>query len=1004
MSDFIINNGVLTKYTGAGGDVIIPEEVTCIGDKAFSFCTGLTSITIPGSIEKIGYCAFHRCSALTSVVISLGVMEIGNAAFECCTGLSNVIVPQSIKKIGNQAFCFCSKLSNVIIQNGVTEIGKEAFEYCAGLSSIEIPESVEKIGSKAFDGCASLTSITIPDRVTTIENGTFQGCAGLTSLVISPSVTMIGDRAFFGCTRLTNVSIPEHVTKIGDSAFFQCSSLVDVSISEHLTDIALNAFEKTPWIKSRGDFRVVGTCLYSYVGESEEVTIPAGVTEIGQRAFSGCDGLHTVVIPNTVTEIGPFAFNGCKELNKLILSQNLKVIGDGAFSRCQKLVSITLPDSVEEIGNNVFDWDLELTLPIKKIKLSKDTLAKVNLTTSSYVSLFLFQNGKWVDELLRRANLIPKQFAPVVLEALKTSGKDKECVRWTEYMLKNRENIPDELLLQAKSIFEQKKAKKALAILASEIDPIPDVKGDGECEQITALRHVFNEFLLDTTWTKYKCAKLLNLANIKLADGTTTAPVFLIKCAIVPYLEQYTSPENIGAYEKAVIEVRIVPDADNASQLLDRESLRFELRRIATAEPCFMLPLGRYMQAQDVDDIQERMFNSWNNWNDFGANGRKLIIAARSSILLNDSREAMIHLEKCGMLSQYARLRNTSADILRDTKLCEFGLDSNGKKQYSLGSKVITVTLNQTFGLELYDETAKKTIKSIPKKGIDPPKAEIAIADLSDMNKNIKKVLKARYDFLFSKFLLGNHQSSRSWQDAYMLNCLLKRVAQLVVWQQDDVTFILDSRYTPVLSDGTPYTITKGDIKVAHPLEMDIQDIERWQQYFSKNALKQPFEQIWEPKYDLTSIDPNRYQNCQISVFRFMNMEKHGIFFHDNGYHSELWIRLIACELDTHRTTFHRHEIAKDETFTLGKFEVKNQTRVANHIVHLLDKWTVQERIAKDDVSIVEIAKGMTLAQVIEFTNFSIESNAPNCTAALLNLKNERFPRYADEIQDLLQK
>ena len=37
-NDFIIENGVLTKYVGPGGDVVIPEDVTEIGVQAFHMC------------------------------------------------------------------------------------------------------------------------------------------------------------------------------------------------------------------------------------------------------------------------------------------------------------------------------------------------------------------------------------------------------------------------------------------------------------------------------------------------------------------------------------------------------------------------------------------------------------------------------------------------------------------------------------------------------------------------------------------------------------------------------------------------------------------------------------------------------------------------------------------------------------------------------------------------------------------------------------------------------
>lgn len=90
-SDFVINSdGVLVKYQGYDGDVVIPNGVTAIGEKAFYLNLRLTSVTIPDSVASIGESAFGRCSSLTRVTIPNSVTEIGMSAFSGCTALTSV--------------------------------------------------------------------------------------------------------------------------------------------------------------------------------------------------------------------------------------------------------------------------------------------------------------------------------------------------------------------------------------------------------------------------------------------------------------------------------------------------------------------------------------------------------------------------------------------------------------------------------------------------------------------------------------------------------------------------------------------------------------------------------------------------------------------------------------------------------------------------------------------------------------------------------------------------
>ena len=118
------------------GEPTIPDSVTAIGDNAFSFCAGLTSVTIPSSVKTIGNEAFSACTGLTFVTIPNSVTTIGDYAFLSCTGLTSVTIPGSATTIGNGAFLGCTELTSVTIPNSVTTIGIGAFAYCTKLATI----------------------------------------------------------------------------------------------------------------------------------------------------------------------------------------------------------------------------------------------------------------------------------------------------------------------------------------------------------------------------------------------------------------------------------------------------------------------------------------------------------------------------------------------------------------------------------------------------------------------------------------------------------------------------------------------------------------------------------------------------------------------------------------------------------------------------------------------------------------------------------------------------
>lgn len=212
-------------------------------DCAFSYCSGLTSVTIPDSVTSIGNFTFSSCRGLTSIAIGNRVTSLGEEAFCYCSGLTSITIPDSVISIGNYAFQGCTGLTSVTILDSVTGIGYRAFCNCGGLTSIVVKEGNSKYIAK--DNCL-------------IDKSTATLVLGCKTSVIPTdgSVTSIGDWAFNGCSGLTSVTIGNGVTSIGSYAFEVCSKLKRIDFNG--TKAQWKAIEKgNNW----GKIQVILLCI-----------------------------------------------------------------------------------------------------------------------------------------------------------------------------------------------------------------------------------------------------------------------------------------------------------------------------------------------------------------------------------------------------------------------------------------------------------------------------------------------------------------------------------------------------------------------------------------------------------------------------------------------------------------------------------------------------------------------------------------------------------------------
>ena len=137
-----------------------------------------------------------------------------------------------------------------------------------------------------------------------------------------------------------------------------------VTLPDGLTTIGNSAFRdcsKLTSITIPNSVTSIGYQAFYWCSGLTSVTLGKNLKSIGYEAFCWCSGLTSITIPNNVTSIGEEAFDRCSGLTSVTLGNSVTSIGEGAFFQCESLASITIPNSVTSIGDQAFYYCESLT-------------------------------------------------------------------------------------------------------------------------------------------------------------------------------------------------------------------------------------------------------------------------------------------------------------------------------------------------------------------------------------------------------------------------------------------------------------------------------------------------------------------------------------------------------------------------------------------------------------------------------------------------------------------
>lgn len=376
--DFTIESGILTKYTGSDAVVTIPSGVSVIDERAFYGNTTVTTVKLNSSVTEICSQAFRDCSNLTTVSNTGSLKVIRDYAFANCKKLTGITLP-NVTILGRSVFYNCESITSITLPDTVRAVGMQMFQGCKSLKSVKLPDnsSVTSLGGYTFYNCYSLTDVTLPSQLKRLGTYEFAYCKALTSLTIPDTVTEIGTQAFQSCTGFTSFTIPANVKTVNQNAFKDCTALKTVTFADVETSVDDNAFtnsgvatvnyagSKTQWAYygmdtvfdssvtvnyNYGSPFVIDedNVLTAYTGTGGNVSIPYGVTAIGNNAFYGSASVTGIAIPDSVTEIGEGAFSGCSSLTSIYIPSSVTSIGKWCFDSCTALTDIHVPDSNED--------------------------------------------------------------------------------------------------------------------------------------------------------------------------------------------------------------------------------------------------------------------------------------------------------------------------------------------------------------------------------------------------------------------------------------------------------------------------------------------------------------------------------------------------------------------------------------------------------------------------------------------------------------------------------
>ena len=218
------------------------------------------------------------------------------------------------------------RIRTIQIAEGITKVGDGAFNGCASLNGVVVPESVKRIGKNAFTGCAALEKLTIMNPECEIAEGAVSSGIKDGKPYFNGTICGYENSTAQKYAEKYGYKFESIGGKCGENAKWENDTPGRIVIegTGDISDYDVANGQTPPWhaLAVDNEFRL------------QHLRILDGITGIGRDAFNGSHWIGNVTVPVGVTHVGEQAFCNCRSLQSLVFLNPDCEIADSGLTVC----------------------------------------------------------------------------------------------------------------------------------------------------------------------------------------------------------------------------------------------------------------------------------------------------------------------------------------------------------------------------------------------------------------------------------------------------------------------------------------------------------------------------------------------------------------------------------------------------------------------------------------------------------------------------------------------